>query len=181
MSKVSFFVLTASISVLTGCATTTSLPTIQPTPIKSQSSTQSSTSSSIACCQSNAARFDREYANLSAEQRRLIEKHVPNSYLQQKRNSSFSAQNILDLIEYSEKLERAEIAKKKEQAEQERRRKENEERIKNSTSNKISCNLLDYFSPIDLVPVPWRPVSILTKITRITDLINNAKKTGRCK
>lgn len=77
MSKISLVTLAVCTSVLTGCSTV-HVPTGYSKPTSHSSTSYSQTSKN--------AEFSRAYANLSDENRRLINKHISESYITKKRN-----------------------------------------------------------------------------------------------
>ncbi|ELA09104.1 hypothetical protein MOMA_01815 [Moraxella macacae 0408225] len=183
MSKVSLVVYTVCITILTGCSTV-HLPKRYPDKSYSYSTPHSQTSYSQI---SKDAEFDRAYASLSDENRRLINKHVPNSYITTRKelstHGSTAVKDILEYAQYLEQLKQIEIANRKEKeakaqakAQAERDQQQKQKKIQTDLAKKVDCNLFDL---TDFIPgIGW--LKGLSKVKRLNK-IAEAQKRGLCK
>lgn len=170
MSKISLLTFTVCISVLTGCSTV-HVPTTYSKPSSSSSSTSYSQ-------KSKTAEFDRAYANLSNEDRRLINKHISDSYITTKKQaySGSGSVAVKDILEYAQYLEQIEIANRREKEAKEQAERNRQKKIQADLAKKVDCNLFEW---TDFLPgIGW--LKGFSKVDKLKKILE-AQERGLCK
>lgn len=168
MSKISLVTLAVCMSVLTGCSTV-HVPTGYSKPTSHSSTSYSQTSKN--------AEFSRAYASLSDENRRLINKHISESYITTKKESSaHGSVAVKDILEYAQYLEQIEIANRREKETKAQAERNRQKKIQTDLAKKVDCNLFEW---TDFIPgIGW--LRGITKPAKWKKIIE-AQQRGLCK